>query len=263
MFSDIDGTLYVDENVWHNDVKACHSFIKQGGIFSLATGRSDLEIINFASEELFPPPTFRISCNGAMIVAEDKTIFVDYFSKKALSFLADEIYNQILSFNVIELNTIDHIYFLMEPEAWVLNYKGDAYDIRQDSLKRLIQNDEKIMKIYLEASETFIHRLVKKIETKFADEFEIFNDKTAVNLGKKNVSKGTAIEILMKKYDIQPHEIAVIGDAANDISMFKVTPHSFTFHRAADFIKNEAQHEVETVAEAIIWINDYNKKLKN
>lgn len=41
LFSDVDGTLYVNEKVSKEDVSAVHKFVESGGVFSIATGRTE------------------------------------------------------------------------------------------------------------------------------------------------------------------------------------------------------------------------------
>ncbi|MGL5042842.1 MAG: HAD-IIB family hydrolase [Culicoidibacterales bacterium] len=251
LFSDIDGTLYVREDVAKNDVNACHKFIETGGVFSLATGRTDLEIVNFAKQEKFPKPRFRISGNGAVVFDDEVLVFESQFSQKAKIFLKNYLATHVDEFVIVEISTKDHIYFLMDPEEWVLNYKDDKFTINSDKLADFDQLDFNIMKMYIEGNAKIITELINEITTKYDTEIEIFSDITAVNLGPKSINKGTGINKILTKYGIKPEEIAVIGDAANDIGMFEITPNSFTFDYAKDFVKTSANYIVKNVAEAI------------
>ena len=51
---------------------------------------------------------------------------------------------------------------------------------------------------------------------------------------------------------MKQNEVACIGDSFNDISMFEVTPHSFTLHHAHPYVKEKANHIVRSVEEAIM-----------
>ena len=52
----------------------------------------------------------------------------------------------------------------------------------------------------------------------------------------QGVSKGSALRRLMEHLQIEANEVACIGDSFNDISMFEVTPHSFTLHHAHPYV---------------------------
>ena len=66
-----------------------------------------------------------------------------------------------------------------------------------------------------------------------------------------NISKGSAISILLQEFQIQPEEVACIGDSYNDIPMFSLTPHSFAMSQADDAVKEHAHYVVDTVKDAV------------
>ena len=65
----------------------------------------------------------------------------------------------------------------------------------------------------------------------------------------------------MEHLQIEANEVACIGDSFNDISMFEVTPHSFTLHHAHPYVKEKANHIVRSVEEAIMKLPLLRKKL--
>ncbi len=76
--------------------------------------------------------------------------------------------------------------------------------------------------------------------------------KRYVDIMPRGVSKGSALRRLMEHLQIEANEVACIGDSFNDISMFEVTPHSFTLHHAHPYVKERANHIVRSVEEAIM-----------
>ena len=76
--------------------------------------------------------------------------------------------------------------------------------------------------------------------------------KRYVDIMPRGVSKGSALRRLMEHLQIEANEVACIGDSFNDISMFEVTPHSFTLHHAHPYVKEKANHIVRSVEEAIM-----------
>ena len=250
LFSDLDGTLVHNTIVADVDAKAVHTFVKNGGVFSIATGRTDLEISNFIHEEKFPEATYRISCNGAMITVDDEILFTEAFSQEAKAFLQKKFLERHADLD-IEIGTENFVYFVNRPPEWILQYKGEKFEINPHVLQRFTDDDFKILKLFVTGNEAFVAELVAEIEAAFGDELDVFNDGHSVNLIAKNHHKGTGIQLIMEQYGIQPDEIAVIGDAANDVGMFEITPHSFTFHHATDAVKEKANHVVENVAEMI------------
>lgn len=262
LFSDIDGTLYVNDDVSRQDIVSIRDFVKSGGVFSLATGRADLEIVHFAKETQLPYPSFRISANGSMVVDGELTIFNTNISYVAQSFIAEYLAKHVEELSTIEASKEDFIYFMTEPEAWVLSYKGEQYSVSEHILQQFMAEHFQLQKIFIEGTTNFIDMLVGHVGLHLSDEVEIFNDPTAVNLAPKGINKGTGIQHILRKYGIGPEEIAVIGDAANDIGMFEITPHSFAFTYSQPKVQKSATHVVKNVADAMRMINHINTVTK-
>jgi len=258
LFSDLDGTLYIDDDISLQDKRAVADFVAAGGVFSIATGRTDLEILNFVKQEHFPDARFRVSNNGALVIDEHTELINHPFSQKAKTFLAAYFERHFIELNTIEVSTKDMIYFVRETDDWVLNYKGNSYEINPNVLTLFSAENFDILKLFVEGTEEFIADMVHTIEQNPQTELAIFNDITAVNLAPKHINKGIGIQAIMEKYGIAPEEIAVIGDGANDIDMFHITPNSFTFCHAKPFVQSEATYTVESVADAIGIIMDFN-----
>jgi len=258
LFSDLDGTLYINDDISSEDADAVDDFVAAGGIFSLATGRTDLEIMNFVEQEQFPPVRFRVSNNGALVVADDEELVKTPFSRASKRFLAEYLGAHFVELHTVEVSTEDWIYFVSESDDWVLSYKGTSFEVNPDVLSLFDDENFNILKLFIEGTEDFIADLVHVIEQNSSVDLDIFNDVNALNLAAKGTNKGAGIQAIMDKYDIAPEEIAVIGDGANDIDMFHITPNSFSFYHAKEFVQAEATYTVESVADAIGIIMDFN-----
>jgi len=259
LFSDLDGTLYINDDISREDKRAVADFVAAGGVFSVATGRTDLEIINFVKEEQFPPARFRVSNNGALVMDGTEELLNEPFSMAAKTFLARYFSDHFVELNTVEVGTKDWIYFVNESDDWVLNYKGLSYEVNPDVLSLFADEDFNVLKLFVEGTEQFIAALVSAIEQNKLP-IDVFNDITSLNIAAKGTNKGQGIQTIMTKYNIKPEEIAVIGDGANDIDMFNITPNSFSFYHAKDFVQANAAYTVERVADAIGIIMNLHKQ---
>jgi hypothetical protein len=259
LFSDLDGTLYINDDISREDTQAVADFVAAGGVFSVATGRTDLEILNFVKEENFPPARFRISNNGALVMDGTEELLSESFSMAAKTFLARYFADHFVELHTVEVGTRDWIYFVNESDDWVLNYKGTSYEVNPDVLTLFDDKDFNVLKLFVEGTEEFIAALVSAIEQNKLP-IDVFNDVTSLNLAPKGTNKGIGIQAVMQKYNIAPEEIAVIGDGANDIDMFNITPNSFTFYHAKEFVQAHAAYTVESVADAIGIIMNLHKQ---
>ena len=62
----------------------------------------------------------------------------------------------------------------------------------------------------------------------------------------------------MEKEKLTRDEVAFIGDSYNDLSGFEVCEYSFAMSHADDKIKSKAKYVVESVAEAVTKVVEFN-----
>lgn len=108
-------------------------------------------------------------------------------------------------------------------------------------------------KLFVYGEEEKIVSLDQELREAFREKVEVFiSGKRYVDIMPIGISKGSALKLLMEHLQLESHEVACIGDSFNDVSMFTVTPHSFTLHHAHPYVKKQAQHVVRSVEEAIM-----------
>lgn len=77
-------------------------------------------------------------------------------------------------------------------------------------------------------------------------EFEIVGVSNNIEITKKGVSKGKAIELLSKHYGIAREEIIAIGDSENDLTMIEFAGIGVAMGNAADILKQKADYITDT-----------------
>lgn len=258
---DVNGNPHVTFSVSETDKAAIAKFIAAGGQFIIATGRADFEIENFARMEQIEHVRYRISCNGAVIRTEDgELVFHQRLSDAASKLMRRELELLDGKFSIIEASDVDWVYYhgdVDHDDIYKENHVFNNLDIVHEFGETIFP-----IKYFIQGETDAVQHIVQTIQSEMPEAFEIFNDEHEVNVGPRDVSKGTAVTHFMKSMNIDPSEIAVIGDAANDISMFKTTPNSFSFHHAKPDVQQHANHIVENVAEALEILmseNDFQK----
>ncbi len=78
------------------------------------------------------------------------------------------------------------------------------------------------------------------------------------NITHKTATKGNAIKKVMQKLALLPHEVLVLGDSGNDISMFKVAENSVTREDTHDKVKEHCKYIIN--APASIFVGEALKK---
>jgi hydroxymethylpyrimidine pyrophosphatase-like HAD family hydrolase len=66
--------------------------------------------------------------------------------------------------------------------------------------------------------------------------------KSILTLTSTGADKGAALAVACKELDIHPAHVIAIGDAQNDVEMFRVAGTSFAMGQASDMVKAAATH---------------------
>ena len=208
--TDLDGTLVNSEGKIYNKVfNLINDLHKNGVRFAAASGRfySQLnENFNSVKEDMI-----LIAHNGALIKysKNGQTLYANYIDKE-----------YIKSVEKLKRNFGEELILGGENEAFVVN--------PSESIKK-----------------EFSFYNVPYIEYKSFDEvdkpvqFVASGDKW-IDMMNKEVSKGHAIKILQKKFNIEKDNTMVFGDYYNDITMFKQAYYSYAMENAPEDVKEKA-----------------------
>lgn len=248
LFCDLDGTLIVNHQVGEADKEAIRKFVEAGGQFHIITGRTLAEINQFIVQEDIPVH-YRIGNNGCEILKDDVMLLNEEINTAILDELKVKIEPFAKSAQFFEITAKGNVYYTEHVKSQkFVKYKEDNLIIEpnlfQSSFKEL-----GLTKMYMEASEPIVSDFLKMLDNHFGQFISHYGEITNVNVGPKDVSKGSALRYLQMNHGLEP--FAVIGDGANDIPMFSVTDHSFSFHRAHEMVKKHANYHVTSVADAI------------
>lgn len=83
--------------------------------------------------------------------------------------------------------------------------------------------------------------------------------KVLLEVGPRDVSKGTAVRHLMVELGLDPEECAAVGDAENDLSMLEAVGHPATVSNAIDAVKQRSRYVGATCdeggfADVVDWL---------
>lgn len=217
--SDLDGTLIDSgQSISENNIAAITEFTKQGGFFAVATGRTEITALPYM--KLLPINCPCILYNGAVIydiktntyistILLDKARLIKPLSKLLENFpdLCMQIYTKGKLFIVSGADIIDPV-LLRENTPFELASLEDISD--KDWIKVLLrgenQNLQRIQGYIRErVPEGLFHTVLSAPHY-----LEVFAN---------GVSKGNALEQLLKHVGIQSDKSIAIGDYCNDIEM--------------------------------------------
>lgn len=245
LFIDMDGTLLNRSNTISNrNVKAIDQLMNQGVHVFLATGRH-YEITAPYHREL-GLQTPMICLNGAAIYEAENGKMIEmhpvHLNKKRLHD-ATEPYNVII-------HTANGFYCKNASEDILERLKiGKRQPQLIDNLNQA--NVQDVLKYSVRTGKPS-----PELSALFKKEAKVINWNDGFEIVAPKVSKWSAIQSIIKKYRIHPHEVAAIGDGPNDIEMLQHAGVGIAMKNAGEKVKFAADmiaghHENDGLAEFI------------
>ncbi|WP_242143632.1 MULTISPECIES: HAD family hydrolase [unclassified Bacillus cereus group] len=249
--SDLDDTLVYNVNHMHEaDKKAIQWLADKGTNICFASGRFAHRIHEVVGS--FEFPYYITGLNGATMLLPDGQIFHE---SKFDNTVAQEIYQYIHEKQLADIVCAKENRYTKKKNKHHHNFEKDM-GVHITEIETLEDEFGKTVypaKLFIYGEENKIERLDRELREKFHEVAEVvISGKGYVDIMPTGVSKGNALKRLINHLGIEENEVACIGDSFNDISMFAVTPHSFTLHHAHPYVKEKASYVVRSVEEAIM-----------
>ncbi|MCR1950943.1 HAD family hydrolase [Clostridium sp. DSM 100503] len=250
---DLDGTLVQHDNtIKEEDINAILKLKEEGHKFIISTGRSLEGIHKIFNEYPEIKYDYIVACNGSIIIdSNDNVIYDNYIGNE----VAEEVFRDFIGEEDIYVH-FEHegSNYLIEPEDFsgiehLMDYfkgvisKEDVFSEKRNySIISLFAKNMNINKAE-EAKELLIK--------KYGHDLEAFRNQYFVDIAPKDCSKGNGLKKLLELNKLDIEKLYAIGDSYNDLSMFKLTKNSFTFHHVEEELKGYANNHVSSVSECI------------
>lgn len=267
---DVDGTLLTNDYLPERNIEKIKYFVSEGGIFSLATGRTAGAV---------SAVTDKIDCISASVVANGSMIF-DFQNDTAIYELSVPDSDKPIVKAVLDGCKTVGIEAHCGKRVLVLQKSGetddhekyenlDAFSLDYDDALRY--NWNKVIYLFANEDES---RVVKQIISRFEHSSQ-FVDTSAVIDGRrryyfehvpKGVSKAATLRLLCEKLNVKKGCCFAIGDYYNDLEMLKTADISAALADSPQDVKSVADTVVcdvknGAVADFIDYLTE--RKLKN
>jgi Cof subfamily protein (haloacid dehalogenase superfamily) len=258
---DCDGTL-LDKNqqIRPVDREALVELAENNIILATASGRNETE----TEEVVAQIPTsvhrslHRIVQNGAAVyVHREEQIYAKHFQPELVTQI-DEFGRKMKA--PLFISTADRIYIPRKANIFSVIERTTSAPICYDpTIISRVGIDIFPSKICFIGDQEKLKRLLPHLREHFSEKIEAsITGPIHLDVMPSGVNKAVGICKLAEYMHLSIKEIAVIGDAGNDIPMFKLAGHSFVMEHAQPDVKQWAKQEVRSIAEAAERILAYN-----
>lgn len=243
LFTDMDGTLLLNNSTVSPEMKAALDLLTQNGHkLVLTSGRpldSILEVMRAA--ELFYPGTLVISNNGSLIY--DCTAKAPLMEKTVPLPIAAGIIREAKEMGIHIQTYTDHEIVCEKEDEEVIYYRKRIHlplITASDILSVLKRPPYKLHTIHL-TDKAQLLRLKERVEEKYGTEITAqFSNDQYLEFYNHEAGKGNAILAVCRHFNIPVENSIAAGDAPNDISMLKAAGTGVAMANAEPSVKEAA-----------------------
>ena len=244
--SDLDGTLLNPQGeLLQNTIRAVALLLENGFRFTLCSGRNLTRVMPFADTLGVSEPL--VTSGGALVMDSHSNLIITRheLGKEELAWIVN--YARQADLGIMFMFTDEAVCELRSnngKEVFPSRYRDHIQGVAD--LLSLQTSD--VLKINLFGSPEKLQGAKKFIE-KTSALFELCFVEGHLEILRKNVNKGNALRQLAQYLDIPMESVLVIGDDANDISMFRVAGYSVAMGNALEELKEIADEICPSNAE--------------
>lgn len=237
VFSDYDGTIYINEKNMERNVKAIEEYRNSSGKFVIVTGRSKTSVSNVIKQYNIPYD-YIISNNGAVIFNSDMVKIYEQLIPTYIS-------NKIIHY----LNTKENIEIFFYDDDDKVEYHN------QELLKLRIRTYDYEMAQSIENEINSIFKDEVKAHSAFPGMYYDNHNFVIVDIVSKSAGKENAIKKLLDILNIEKEQVVTIGDGRNDIGMIKEY-NGYSMETAEEDVKKSASKIFESIADALEYLKN-------
>ena len=242
--SDIDGTL-IDDNfkIPKANIDAINYFKSEGGLFTLATGRTPQGANLYI--DLVKPNAPVVCQNGAGVFDYKvmKYLYancVGHESKEVIEYVKNKFPGC-----GIEVVCENAIYFIKENAFTTKHMTDEKFEVVRKDYKEIKEN---WIKLLIAEEKEGADDIQKDLEnTSFNEKYKLVRSyPTYYEILQKTANKGTGMTKLVEILNADKTKTMVIGDNDNDAEMLLSMPNSFAVKNASPYAKQCAAYTIQS-----------------
>jgi hypothetical protein len=235
--SDLDGTLLNEEHqVSEKNAEAIRYFIENGGRFTVATGRIREEIEPFLDELIMNVPA--IVSNGGMIYDFNSDFMImERFLPHQIESFAGHVMKEFPQSGVMAVAK-GQIFMVRENE--IFRRDPDLYRTNTLPRRQLSELGESWAKVLFSVETEELPQLEAYLREQTSKVEIVQSYETTLELLPKGVSKGEALEFVIRGLRMDPEKVFVLGDNMNDYAMLQTVTNGWCVENANPRLKEIA-----------------------
>jgi Cof subfamily protein (haloacid dehalogenase superfamily) len=251
---DLDGTLLTSESkISAITLQTLRYVIDRGIHVVVATGRSIPSAMGFIEEinTRFPA----IFYNGACI--HDPVSHLDLYHTTHSPEISRTIIDLSLSSTAPLQAFIDHTLYCTEVGSTASYVEPESWSIGKIIDFSMLQDPIHLTKALFIGDFSETERIRKELHQRYGELVHtVYSHEHYFEVLPTGATKGTALQRLMERYHIGPHEVLAFGDADNDREMLQWARYGYAMDNAHDSVKSiavgtAAHHDADGVAHKI------------
>jgi Cof subfamily protein (haloacid dehalogenase superfamily) len=229
--TDLDGTLLnSDHQIDSFTVTTVRKIAAAGMHFVIATGRHYLDVAGI--RDILGIDAHLITANGARVHAPDDTrIYAqDLPAETARRLVQPEI---VGAHGRVIVNVFTDQAWLIDRDASHLLAFHQSSGFRYEVSDILAHDGSGILKLIYIGEEGDLAQVASNLEREFGDTLYVtYSMPDCLEVMSTNVSKGRALQFVLKRLDIDASKCIAFGDNMNDIDLLETAGHPFMMNNA-------------------------------
>jgi|SRR5690554_3492251 len=242
--------VHTGEKISVKNIEAIKKFQKFGGLFSIATGREWPSIrrkiqtsdLNFLDEMLIS------SCYGAIILSST-TEEIIFDAPLKIDIIKDLIYfftNSNIKYSLVSKDkTFIFSGFDVLSYKWKKNEDLLLFNDLNKILEYVENHDEKLYKIDIYSADK-VNLIIENINFKYSSMLKYYvNNQGFMEIVSSHAGKNTAYIKIKEYYELNDDDIIVVGDALNDLELFRNAKNKVAVSNAINKVLNKSTHIID------------------
>ena len=228
-YTDFDNTFTLPggKEISKANADAVRYFQSEGGLFSVATGRSPNFICNYS--KFFVPNAPLITLNGTMITSEDG-------ERTLKEFLLDERVLDVVRF-LLPMECMQCVYF----GNGVTQYNRMTEGTIEEKMAYYASLEKPWYKVVTRQAEEYAREVDTKLRERYSDLYEFDRSYAeGIEIHVKGSGKGACMDWVKAHLDVPVRLTVAAGDYENDISMIQRADIGYAVNNAIDAVKQAA-----------------------